>query len=455
MNVGFIIAPSPFLSNEKVFPSLGILRIAAYLESQKFNVKILDLSGQQNVNKLIDFFIKENSIDVIGISAVSPQMPIVYNIAKYIKNSYNNIKLIIGGPHIILTYSSIKNKSQRLVNHFEEIKSLFDVIIIGDGELAMIKALEKDSPKIIDVELDNKYLITNEIYEQLPFPARHLIDINSYEYKIGDKKSTSLIGQLGCPFNCGFCGGRNCKTYKSIRVRSSHSIINEIDELINKYNFNGFMFYDDELNVNEQRFNILLEDLIKYQEKNKIELSFRGFSRADLLTEKQANLMYKAGFRWLLIGFESGSDRILKNMNKNTTVKQNTNSFKIARKYGLKVKALMSIGHPGESIDSIKETSDWINQVKPDEVDFTIITLYPGSKYFDESIYNKSINKWIYEKNGERLYSDNINFLNDSCFYKSKIGEYNSYIETDYLSKIDLIKYRNELELGVKKCMKH
>jgi len=445
MNVGFIIAPSPFLSNEKVFPSLGILRIASYLESKQFNIKVLDLSGQKDFNKLIDSFIKDNLIDAIGISVVSPQMPIVYKIARYIKDNYN-IKLIVGGPHITLTYSSIKNKSTRLVNHFEEIKSLFDVIVIGDGELAIIKALEKDSPKIIDVELDNKYLITNEIYEQLPFPSRHLIDINSYEYKIGDKKATSLIGQLGCPFNCSFCGGRNCKTYKSIRVRSSSSIVNEINELVNKYNFNGFMFYDDELNVNEQRFNFLLEDLIKYQEKNKVKLSFRGFSRADLLTEKQASLMFKAGFRWLLIGFESGSDRILKNMNKNTNVKQNTNSFRIARNHGLKVKALMSIGHPGESIDSIKETSDWVNQVKPDEVDFTIITLYPGSKYFDESIYDKSINKWIYEKNGERLYSDDVNFINDSCFYKSKIGEYTSYIETDYLSKFDLIEYRNKLE---------
>ena len=59
--------------------------------------------------------------------------------------------------------------------------------------------------------------------------------------------------------------------------------------------------------------------------------------------------MSEAGFRWILTGFESGSPRILRNINKRATMQENTRCVEIARRHNLKVKALMSIGHPGES----------------------------------------------------------------------------------------------------------
>ena len=131
------------------------------------------------------------------------------------------------------------------------------------------------------------------------------------------------------------------------------------------------MFYDDELNVNKE-WEILLEKLIITQHELKVKFRFRGFIKAELFTQKQADLMYEAGFRWLLTGFESGDEHILINIKKNADVAANTKCIQFAKNAGIKVKALMSIGHAGESISSIENTKNWLLKVKPDDFDLLL-----------------------------------------------------------------------------------
>jgi anaerobic magnesium-protoporphyrin IX monomethyl ester cyclase len=212
------------------------------------------------------------------------------------------------------------------------------------------------------------------------------------------------------------------------------------------------MFYDDEINLNKIYFENLLSALIKYQEDNNVQFNFRGYTRSDLFNNEQANLMYKAGFKWLLVGFESGSDKILKNIDKGCTVEDNTNVFEIARKNNLKIKALMSIGHPGETHETINETINWLKKVKPEETDTTIVAIYPGSYYFDKSILiDKDLLLYKNEKTKDSLYIKNVDFLSKSNFYKSKSDEYVSFIYTDDLSDKEIVKQRLLIENEVKK----
>jgi len=217
----------------------------------------------------------------------------------------------------------------------------------------------------------------------------------------------------------------------------------EIDNLYTQYNYTGFMFYDDELNINRKYFEDLLQALILYQWQNGVGFNLRGFTRSDLLTPCQAELMRQAGFKWLLVGFESGSDKILGNINKGCSVADNSECFKIAQDSGLKVKALMSIGHPGESRETIQETIEWLRKHQPDELDVTIVSVYPGSEYFNKSKLNDSILKYTNSETNDSLYIDNIDFLKQSNFYKSKTGECKAHISTDYLSKAELVEQQS------------
>jgi radical SAM superfamily enzyme YgiQ (UPF0313 family) len=251
---------------------------------------------------------------------------------------------------------------------------------------------------------------------------------------------------MGCPFQCEFCSGRGAKTFNTIRKRSVGNIIKEIDLLYKEYGYQAFMVYDDELNVNKKYFEELLLALIGYQEQNGVKFNLRGFTRSDLLTDRQAELMYKAGFKWLLVGFESGSDRILTNINKECSVADNSKCFDIARNNGLKVKALMSVGHPGESRETIQETIQWLKEMRPDETDATIVSVYPGSGYFNKAVRVRD--KWFkytHETTKDALYIKNIDFLSESNFYKSKSDEYVSYVFTDYLTCGELVRQRQHI----------
>jgi len=453
--IGFINPPSEFLINQRVFISLGILRVATSLQ-KNHTIHFLDLSNENDYYSKIDNFISDNDLKIICITATTPQIQIVYEFCKYIKSKYN-IKIILGGPHITLMHSSLNNGTSDIKNycsnHINTLLKYIDNIVIGDGEYSIFDAIESDEKIINSEEIKNYYLPNN--YDEVAIANRELIDISSYNYFIDGVKSTNLISQMGCPYQCEFCSGRGSKTFNKIRKRSIDNIIKEIDILYKNYDYKGFMFYDDELNINKKYFNSLLEKLIQYQNDNDVKFNLRGFTRSNLLDEEQAKLMYDAGFRWLLIGFESGSDRMLKNMNKGCSVDDNTKCFEIAKKVGLKVKALMSIGHPGETKETINETLNWLKKVKPDETDITIVSVYPGSSYFEKSILvDDKLLKYTNERTNDNLYIRNIDFLKDSNFYKSKSNEYISFVSTDELSEKDIIEHRLMLEKEIKNIWK-
>lgn len=233
---------------------------------------------------------------------------------------------------------------------------------------------------------------------------------------------------------------------RRIRSRTNDSVIQEILHLKNEYGARGIMFYDDELGIQQKPF----IDLMNRIADMNLDMRFRGFVKAELFTEEQAEAMYRAGFRWLLCGFESGSPKILENIRKQATREDNTRMLRTAHKHGLKVKALMSISHAGESAETIQETKDWLLAERPDDFDATIITVYPGTPYHSEAIESE-LGIWTYTaKNGDRLHSREIDFSEEGGYYKGKVGEYKAFVWTDYLTSDELVHLRDQLENDVR-----
>ena len=102
----------------------------------------------------------------------------------------------------------------------------------------------------------------------------------------------------------------------------------------------------------------------------------------------------EAGFKVIATGAESGSQRILTNMLKKANVQHNTQVVEWAREYGIYTKSIMSLGHPGESPETLKETEDWLDKVKLDDVNFTIISALPSSAYYDSAKLENGV--WVY-----------------------------------------------------------
>jgi radical SAM superfamily enzyme YgiQ (UPF0313 family) len=451
-----IIPPSPFLLDERVFMHIGILKVASVLEKNNFKVDVLDLAGVEEFELVVKQYVEKNNTLCYGITATTPQVPYAFRISKVLRAIIPEARIILGGTHVSLMHSAYKkevakNIEGRATKDLNELSSNFDVLVAGDGEKSIFEAINS-SNKIIDADnVKSSYFLSNQEFSELPLPARHLVDVSSYKYTIDGVNSVSLIAQLGCPFKCTFCGGRNSPFLRKIRTRDTASVLYELEHLYNNYGFTGFMFYDDELNVNKQ-WETLLEEIINLQKKLNTSFKLRGFVKSELFTQRQADLMYKAGFRWLLTGFESGDERILSNIEKNATVEDNTKCIHFAKNAGLKVKALMSLGHAGESKESIDNTKNWLLETKPEEFDCTIITTYPGSPYFDDAVKTGSFYSYEHPKSKDKLYQDDVNYLLEPDYYKGDPnGGYTSHVWTDHLDKKELVVLRDELESTVRK----
>lgn len=460
--IGLIIPPSAFLLDERVFVSLGILKIASALRAEGHAVNLLDLSGIKNYVEALEAYLRGCDDDMLGITSTTPQLPAVFEIARACRRLRPDLKLILGGPHATLTFAALKlerkaGQTGRASKAAAQLESMFDVICVGDGELAVFRALESDSPTVVDGD-DNKgpYFMSDAQFDASPAPARDLVELKSYHYSIEGFPATSLIAQLGCPFNCGFCGGRNSKSLRVIRTRSTASVVAEIEQLHRTYGYTGFMFYDDELNVSKTMVE-LMDALADLQTRLGVEFRLRGFIKAELFTDAQAAAMVRAGFRWLLCGFEAAHPSILENIQKRASLEDNTRTMEIARRHGLKVKALMSIGHPGESDDSALAVRDWLVRVGVDDFDCTIITTYPGTPYYDLAQPHDSLpGVWTYTQpnTGDRLHAVDLDFSTTPDYYKGDPdGGYRAYVFTDNLSAERLVAHRDEIERSARAAL--
>jgi len=386
----FIVPDSPFLIDEKVFPFLGPLYLSAVLKKAGHEVKVIDLVAGQEIPKI--------EADYIGITATTPQFPRAAEILSLLKARNPNQKVMIGGPHASADPDAC-------------LRWPFDHICIGEGE-DYVKAKTH-------LMVEEFGLVTD--LDSIPFPDWDAIDLSQYHYFIDGKRTMSMLTSRGCPFSCAFC----CKSPwgQRIRYRSAENVIEEIG-LLRKRGYEGLMLYDDEFFLNEER------DLKIVQGLGAAGMVWRCFSRSDIIM-KHLDLIKvaaKNGLKEILIGCESGSDEILKNINKGTRRYMNEEAIAFLQSLNVRVKAALIIGLPGENIHTIKATERFVEKVQPDSVDFTVLRVMPGS-----DIWNRPENY-------------DLKFSLDYQPYKGKPGEYAAGVSTSALTAQEIVDARDYLD---------
>lgn len=373
MKVCLIKLPSPFLIDEKVMPPLGLLAVGTGLKLQGHKVDISD--------KFLEGY------DVYGVSATTPEYPYAVEILK-------KAPVIIGGSHASMNYEKC-------------FRDGFSVVV-GDGER---------------IDLNKKGIIFSEEFplDDYPIIDRELINIKSYHYYIDGKQATTMVTSRGCPYSCAFCA----KSYKMTRYQSVNHVKTEIN-YIHDLGFEAVMFFDDTFIVDKERALGIGECL------KELGMLWRCFVRADLVVKHGQDFidtLRKLGCVEVGMGIESGSDTILKNINKQETASQMKQAIGMLHKAGIRVKGFFIVGLPGESRETIYETKEFLRDTSLEGADFTIYQPYQGSPITN--------NKSDYD----------IDWVSEPTYYKGRSKEYTCSVHTSSLSSKDIINARNKLEL--------
>jgi anaerobic magnesium-protoporphyrin IX monomethyl ester cyclase len=408
--------PSSLLLEDKVMPPLGILYLAAWLEKHGHTANIIDLAG---VDDWKYHLWKEKSkleCDVIGFTATTPQYGISQTINNYIHILGYDMPSVVGGIHATsLVYASEVDFLQ---------KDGFDSYVIGEGYNAVTKICD-DIPKIKPVYTEPIIKDVND----LPFAARHLIDIKGYNYKLGDVQATTFYSQYGCPYACQYCESPMAGNW-TVRAMTPQRIQDEVRYIKDRWGIHGFMFFDDEMNLSEKRMLGICEKLKELE-----DITWRGFIVTAKFNDELARACKASNCYEIASGIESGSPTILRNIRKPATVDINRRFIRTVKKAGIRCKCFCIVGLPGESWQTIKETDQFFQGLKdegcaPDDVDFSILQIYKGSP--------------LYQK------PQDIEFDMDyeKQYYKSTPGVYEDLVQvrTKNMSKMDLIAARNYLE---------
>ncbi len=481
-SIALINPPSFFLTDDKVFFSLGLLSIAAVAKKAGHHVRLYDLAGHKDYEARAQAIARER-FDIYGITATSPQFCYATSIQASIRAAHPHARIVVGGPHATM-FASLRKRRLAQGQSEEELRArdvnfhsleVFDQIIEGEepGILEALKELNNQHPQ------QWVYAGLLDSLDELPFLPRELIDMNSYLYKddgtpkfeINGGPATSILSQRGCPFGCNFCSGRNIPQYRyiknpatgRIRAYSPERIVAELNHINEQHNVTGFMFYDDELNLEVRTTRAIAEALEKNNEQRLKEgllpYSFRGFVKSELLVRHPEIIpaLRRAGFNILLSGFESGSDRILKEyVKKNTTREINYQAAELALQNGIHIKALTMVGQPTETLEDIRMTESFLNDLgelalkyrMPWDFDLTILTPYPGSRVYDDLMPNKGRHREEFQRvlgDGE-LYVRSVDFSRESAPYKTAPGENVVLVRTGSLSSNDLLELRQEID---------
>lgn len=311
----------------------------------------------------------------------------------------------------------------------ECIQHGFDYAVVGEGEIILDALLvflteEKLRERVRERIYYSEGLKTRSI-DNVPFPDRQSIDISAYKYTIDGVPATTIMTSRGCPYSCSFCA----RVHEGCRLQSAERTYSEIVHLDTIFGFQAFMIFDDIFIVNRSRTRKLADLLEPYG------FLFRCFARSNLITEDNCKQMKRMGVREVGIGVESGSNLVLKRNMKGTSREVNIKAFHTLQKYGIRAKAFLIVGLPGETEETIKETESWIEEAGPYDVDVSIFNPLPGSPIFSDP------EKWGIQFH----YDGNLNW------YKGTPGTYSTTVRTEGLDSHEIVGWRDYLESKYKR----
>lgn len=379
----------------RYFP-LGLGYLASYLIKHGFkNVTLLDPDAQHLDSQAIKNYLRQNKPDLVGISCATPNFPGAINLAKIAKEVCPKALVILGGVHASALPEWILQRYQE-----------FDLVVIGEGELTLLEIVKKlarqqkyNSIQGIAYRRQNGKIIVNPRREwiknldEIPFPARHLIHQNLYRphtYMARERQAFPLISARGCPNQCSFCAA-HVSMGRAFRPFSAEYTLAEIEMLVRDYGAKQLMFHDDTFTVSPARVEKICHGLIK----KGLNIPWSCFARVNTVDKNLLRLMKKAGCFSVAFGIESGNQKILNTMQKFITPRKIREALTIADKVGLKTLGFYVLGIPGETKQTIQQTSDFAILNSTTIGFFNVLTPYPGTTVFDQlKISPDDITSW-------------------------------------------------------------
>ncbi|HDY66922.1 MAG TPA: B12-binding domain-containing radical SAM protein [Candidatus Scalindua sp.] len=362
----------------------GILYLASYLRVRGIQVDVfdanIDLRDPLNI-------IEEKRPLAIGLSVLTgPVINEALKISRDTRRRFSDIKIIWGGLHpTLFPQYVLKEDSADFIIQGEGEKSLFSLmssLMKGKFDTSIPNLGYKEGDKIFINPISSNLIDLN----LSPMPAWDLVNISKYiANRFFASRVLTMNTSRGCPFKCAFCFNQGLP-HQRWRALRAEKMYEQLIHLKDTYGINGIQFYEDSFDTDKNR----VSGFCRLMNDNRTKVNWSHFSNIVYCNEEMLRIEKAGNCKYIEYGVESGSDRILKMVNKKQTVEMIERAFATCKKVGIKSAALFMIGYPTETMKELQETVDLVERLPAHILICTIYRPYPGTPLHDYCVKNKN-----------------------------------------------------------------
>jgi radical SAM superfamily enzyme YgiQ (UPF0313 family) len=367
------------------YPPLGILYLAAFLEQRGRQARVFDTTFSSRAALERELLAARP-----GVLGIYTNLMTKLNVLRLIR--FVRAQPALSGTRIVLGGPEVTHHADKFLEHGA------DVVVVGEGEEtmdALVTAWEGQPSGTADLSAvaglvfrdgDGRVVRTPprpllRTLDELPEPKREAIDLHPYLAAWRARhgmNAVSISTMRGCPYSCRWCS--RAVYGESYRRRSPRHTVDEIERVVARYQPDSLWFVDDVFTINHR----WLEELTVELERRSLRVRYECITRADRLDERSVALLRRSGCHRVWIGAESGSQKILKAMDRRVTVERVRDMIQLAKRNGIETGTFIMLGYPGETETDIDATIEHLKRADPDQ--FTITVAYPikGTPYYEE-----------------------------------------------------------------------
>lgn len=337
--------------------SAAIAYLGSYVAKRGFSFHYINAFQEQKA-ELQQMLSEYRYFVIVVITTLYVSGSPIIEVVRFIKDNAEKPFIAVGGPFVATKARTVSR--ERLETTFKSIGA--DVYVnSSQGEAALVEILRarKEQRPLSDVpniffRSKDRFVSTETGVEDNP------ICDNMVDWSLFDPSATgrfvNVRTAISCPFSCSFCGfPEHAGKYQYADVSA---VERELDSLVRHHPAVRFVtFTDDTFNVPPKRFKEILKMLIRRD----YPFGWHSFFRCQFADEETVDLMKRSKCQSVFLGIESGSDAVLRHMNKGVTIEKYKRGVDLLQRTGIVTFANFIIGFPGETEKSVDETIKFID----------------------------------------------------------------------------------------------
>lgn len=368
------------ISGEEISPPLGLMLLAAVLRDKGHEVRIFDrqtTEGKRQLSRELGEYAEAlqemAELDFVGITCITLFRHDARDFIAKTREVKPHVKVVVGGPDATFAYD------EYLTHGYA------DFVVLGEGELtlsALVDEAEPSSVPGIAYRAEDQIIKTGTPdmvdLEQLPFPARDLVELDKYP-----KDATSMVSSRGCPYHCIFCSSREFWGPK-FRTVTAEKMANEIELLYTRYGYTLIRHHDDNwANRSEDFLTDLRGELAKKGLADKVKHEVE--TSPVTINSTKLKLMKQIGVNTVWISMETAQPHLLQYLRKPYRLKDVEKAARLLKREGIDFGLYLIFGLPDETYEQAVATIDKACDLQPAYVGISVLTGYPGTQLFRET----------------------------------------------------------------------